>query len=47
MNKFSFCRDNYGYSSRWGSDEESITKAEDVMWQLICVFLLVMSKMLL
>ena len=31
MNSFSFCRDNYGTSSRWSSDEETIAKAEDAM----------------
>lgn len=44
MNKFSFCRDNYGYSSRWGSDEESIAKAEDAMWADVATYLRILAR---
>lgn len=44
MNSFSFCRDNYGYSSRWGSDEESIAKAEDGMWADVATYLRILAR---
>ena len=44
MNSFSFCRDNYGYSSRWGSDEESIAKAEDAMWADVATYLRILAR---
>lgn len=43
MNRFSFCRDNYGTSSRWSSDEENITKAEDAMWADVATYLRILA----
>ena len=44
MNSFSFCRDNYGTSSRWSSDEETITKAEDAMWADVATYLRILAR---
>ena len=44
MNSFSFCRSNYGASSRWGSDEENITKAEDAMWADVATYLRILAR---
>lgn len=44
MNSFSFCRDNYGTSSRWGSDEETIAKAEDAMWADVATYLRILAR---
>ena len=44
MNSFSFCRDNYGTSSRWGSDEETIAKAEDAMWADVATYLHILAR---
>lgn len=44
MNRFSFCRSNYGASSRWGSDEENITKAEDAMWADVATYLRILAR---
>lgn len=44
MNRFSFCRDNYGTSSRWSSDEESIKKAEDAMWADVATYLRILAR---
>ena len=43
MNRFSFCRDNYGTSSRWSSDEETIAKAEDAMWADVATYLRILA----
>lgn len=44
MNRFSFCCSNYGASSRWGSDEENITKAEDAMWADVATYLRILAR---
>ena len=44
MNRFSFCRDNYGTSSRWSSDEETIAKAEDAMWADVATYLRILAR---
>lgn len=44
MNSFSFCRDNYGASSRWSSDEETIAKAEDAMWTDVAIYLRILTR---
>lgn len=44
MNRFSFCRSNYGASSRWSSDEENITKAEDAMWADVATYLRILGR---
>nr|DAJ89235.1 MAG TPA: hypothetical protein [Caudoviricetes sp.] len=44
MNRFSFCRSNYGASSRWGFDEENITKAEDAMWADVATYLRILAR---
>ena len=44
MNRFSFCRDNYGASSRWDSDEETTTKAEDAMWADVATYLRILAR---
>lgn len=43
MNRFSFCRDNYGTSSRWSSDEEATKKAEDAMWADVATYLRILG----
>ena len=43
MNRFSFCRDNYGTSSRWSSDEKTIAKAEDAMWADVATYLRILA----
>lgn len=43
MNRFSFCRDNYGTSSRWSSEEETIAKAEDAMWADVATYLRILA----
>lgn len=44
MNSFSFCRDNYGTSSRWSSDEETVAKAEDAMWADVATYLRILAR---
>ena len=44
MNRFSFCRNNYGTSSRWSSDEESTAKAEDAMWADVATYLRILAR---
>ena len=44
MNSFSFWRDNDGYSSRGGSDEESIAKAEDAMGTDVATYLRILAR---
>ena len=44
MNRFSFCRDNYGTSSRWSSDEETTKKAEDAMWADVATYLRILVR---
>ena len=44
MNSFSFCRDNYGASSRWGSDEEATKKAEDAIWSDVATYLRILAR---
>ena len=44
MNSFSFCRDNYGTSSRWSSDEETTKKAEDAMWADVATYLRILGR---
>ena len=44
MNRFSYCRNNYGTSSRWSSDEESTAKAEDAMWADVATYLRILAR---